>query len=220
LPLRCVDNRDPKSLASRLRKRRNEKFRDSIYTLPRPLNILDVGGTAAVWRTIGFANAPDIRITLFNLKQEEVHETNIISMVGDARSMKSFTDAQFDVAYSNSVIEHLGNMEDMKKMAREIRRVSRIYFLQTPYKYFPIEPHFMFPLFQFLPICWRIYLIRHFNLAWAGKISDYDSAERAVKSITLLSKAQLQSLFPDARITTEKVLGFPKSLLAQTVSAL
>jgi hypothetical protein len=141
-------------------------------------------------------------------------------MVGDARSMKSFTNAQFDVAYSNSVIEHLGNMEDMKKMAREIRRVSRIYFLQTPYKYFPIEPHFMFPLFQFLPICWRIYLIRHFNLAWAGKISDYDSAERAVKSITLLSKAQLQSLFPDARITTEKVLGFPKSLLAQTVSAL
>jgi 2-polyprenyl-3-methyl-5-hydroxy-6-metoxy-1,4-benzoquinol methylase len=189
----------------------------AVCALGRPLEILDVGGTAAVWQSMGLANACGVRITLLNVAKQEVSDSNITSMVGDGRNMNMFTNAQFDVVYCNSVIEHVGNIEDMQRMAEEIRRVGRSYFLQTPYKYFPIEPHFVFPLFQFLPIFLRIFLVQHFSLAWTGRIPDRDVAERAVKSIVLLSKTELRSLFPDADITAEKFFGLPKSLLAQTI---
>jgi hypothetical protein len=96
----------------------------------------------------------------------------------------------------------------MRKMAREIQRVGKWYFIQTPNLYFPIEPHFVFPLFQFLPISWRVYLVRHFNLGWIRQEPDRERAEREVRSINLLSKTQLRSLFPDANVTAEMFFGF------------
>jgi len=209
-----ADNRDPNSLASRMRSSRNEEFRAAIDALPRPLNILDVGGRETVWETIGFVNEQDIRITLLNLEHIKPSYQNVVSVLGDARDMHIFHDGQFDVVYSNSVIEHLGSIEDMRKMAGEIQRVGKRYFLQTPYLYFPIEPHFVFPLFQFLPISWRVFLVRHFNLGWIGRIQEPVRAEREIRSIKLLSKTQLHSLFPDAAIKEEKIFGVTKSLLA------
>jgi hypothetical protein len=210
---KLANDRDPTSLASRMRSKRNQKFRAAIQHLPRPLSILDVGGTQAVWETIGFADQLDIRITLINMEPQETFYGNIVSIRGDARNMQMFHDGQFDVVYSNSVIEHVGGIEDMRKMAREIKRVGERFYIQTPYLYFPIEPHFVFPPFQFLPISWRIYLLRHCNLGWVDG-ADRKHAEDDVRSIKLLSKTQFRSLFPDAVITTEKFLGLTKSLLA------
>lgn len=210
---KLADNRDPNSLASRMRSNRNQKFRAAIQHLPRPLSILDVGGTPAVWETIGFADQPDVRITLMNVELQETSYWNIVSIRGDARNMRTFHDGQFDVVYSNSVIEHVGEIEDMRRMAHEIKRVGIRYYVQTPYLFFPIEPHFVFPLFQFLPISWRVYLLRHFNLGWVDR-ADRTHPEDDVRSIKLLSKTQFRSLFPDAVITTEKFMGLPKSLLA------
>jgi hypothetical protein len=59
---KLADDRDPNSLASRMRSKRNQKFREAIQRLPRPLSILDVGGTQAAWETIGFVDQPDVRI--------------------------------------------------------------------------------------------------------------------------------------------------------------
>lgn len=81
---------------------------------------MDVGGTQAVWESVGFVDQPDIRITLLNIECTETSYENVVSILGDARDMHEFRDGQFDVVYSNSVIEHLGGIEDMRKMAREI----------------------------------------------------------------------------------------------------
>ena len=209
-----ADNRNPHSLASRMRLKRHTQFRDAILKLPRPLSILDVGGTEDIWKSIGFVDQPDIDITLLNIDAKISLHHNIICVVGDARDMKVFRSGQFDVVYSNSVIEHVGELADMQKMAEEMRRVGKRYYVQTPYRYFPIEPHFLFPFFQFLPVTWRVGLLRHFHLGWIGREPDRRRAESIVRSVRLLSRREFQRLLPEAVISTEKFFGLPKSLLA------
>jgi hypothetical protein len=78
--------------------------------------------------------------------------------------------------------------------------------VQTPNKFFPIEPHYQVPLFQFLPRRARMALNRRFSLGWQGK--------GHWEEITLLSAGDLKRLFPGAEIRREKVLGLTKSLIA------
>ncbi len=210
-----ADNRDPNSLASRLRAKRNEQFRSLLDSLPRPLKILDVGGRQTVWETIRLVDHPDVHITILNLEQEECRYRNVHSVAGDARDMRGFHDFQFDIVYSNSVIEHVGAIDQMVRMASEVRRVGRRYFVQTPYRYFPIEPHFVFPMFQFLPLSIRTLMVQNFNLGWIAKQPDRKQAADEVRSINLLSRRELQSLFPDGRMMEERLLGLTKSLIIQ-----
>jgi len=211
-----ANNRDPNSLASRLRAKRNEKFRSLIDGLPRPLEILDVGGTQTVWEAIRLVDQPDVHITILNLQREECPYKNVRSVVGDARDMRHFHDCQFDIVYSNSVIEHVGSIDQMAKMASEVRRVGRRYFVQTPYRYFPIEPHFVFPLFQFLPFSIRTLMVQNFSLGWIAKQPDRERAADEVRSINLLSRRELKFLFPEGRMMEERLLGLTKSLIVHT----
>jgi SAM-dependent methyltransferase len=213
-----ADNRNPKSLASRMRARRHEMFRSLLDGLPRPLRILDVGGTKTVWETMGLTERPDVQITILNLAREKSHYSNVRSTIGDARDMRHFSDGQFDVVYSNSVIEHVGAGEHMIRMASEIRRVGKRYFVQTPNRYFPIEPHFVFPMFQFLPIPLRVLLVQNFSLGWISRESDRRRAEEAVRSVNLLSRRELQVLFPDGTMVQERLFGLTKSLLVTTLT--
>lgn len=48
------------------------------------------------------------------------------------------------------MIEHVPH-ELQPAFVSEVRRVATRYFVQTPNRYFPIEPHYQLPLFQFLP---------------------------------------------------------------------
>jgi hypothetical protein len=102
-------------------------------------------------------------------------------------------------------------------MANEMRRVGKRYFLQTPNRYFPIEPHFIFPMFQFLPLSVQVFLVQHFSLGWIRKTPDRLKAENEVRSIQLISKKDVRMLFPDANFGEEKFAGLTKSLLAYTV---
>jgi hypothetical protein len=136
--------------------------------------------------------------------------------VGDARAMPQFTDKQFDIVYSNSTIEHVGNYLDQKNMANEVARVGKQYYIQTPNRYFPIEPHFVFPFFQFLPISIRVWLVQNFKLGWFPKIPDYQKALSEVKDTRLMAKSEVQALFPDAEIFEEKYFGLAKSFVAHS----
>ena len=122
-------------------------------------------------------------------------------------------DASFDVVFSNSVIEHVGTYQDQIQMAKEVRRVGKRYFVQTPNKYFPLEPHFLFPLFQFLPINIRVLLLQNFKLGWFSKTPDKVKAREIVESIRLLDKREFISLFPNAELYEEKIFGMTKSFV-------
>jgi hypothetical protein len=209
-----ADSSNRASLAARLRRKRFELFKSLIADLPRPVRILDVGGNEQFWERMDFCRADDASIVILNLTRDASARDSIETVVGDARAMPEFEDQSFDVVFSNSVIEHVGDWDDQRRMADEIRRVGRRYFVQTPNRYFPIEPHFLFPGFQFLPIRTRTWLLQHFRLGWMPRTPDAVEADKAVRSIQLLSKSELGKLFPDATLHTEVIVGLDKSFVA------
>ncbi|HYN82703.1 MAG TPA: class I SAM-dependent methyltransferase [Gemmatimonadaceae bacterium] len=94
----------------------------------------------------------NIRVTLLNTQHQKVSSSRFLSAVGDARFIPQFATGSFDVVFSSSVIEHVGDYATQRRMADEIQRVGKRYFVQTPNKRFPLEPHFLFPWFQYLPL--------------------------------------------------------------------
>jgi SAM-dependent methyltransferase len=209
------DNSNPTSMANAMRRRRFAFFVSLLEGVPRPLRILDVGGEQQFWNIMGRKHLEGIHVTLFNLKAQPVSAGNFESVAGDARDLSRYENASFDVVFSNSVIEHLGpDFRDQERMADEIRRVGRRYFVQTPNRYFPIEPHFLTPGFQFMPVSVRAWLVSQFNIGWYQRITDKLEARREVESVALLSSEQLRQLFPEARIYRERILGLTKSLVA------
>ncbi len=177
------------------------------------MNILDVGGTEIFWDTMQFNSSPH-RITLLNLDAAPARSSSFRSIAGDARKMPEFKDKEFDIVFSNSVIEHVGSFTDQQAMAGEIRRVGLKYFLQTPSYSFPFEPHFLFPFFHWLPVKLRIWLVYTFHLGWYGSnVKNWAEAKDAVTSIRLLKKSELHNLFPDAVILKERLFGLTKSFI-------
>lgn len=215
---KIYDHRRHDSLAAKLRKKRLALFESLIASLPCSLKILDVGGTPMFWQQTGLLEQErkNLEVTLININKgrNKVNHPKIQCIVGDARNMKQFKDKEFDIVFSNSVIEHLGDYKSQIQMANEVMRVGKRYFVQTPNLYFPIEPHFVFPMFQFLPLELRAWLINHFNLGWAKKINDKQKAMEEVASIRLLKKEEMINLFPNATFFEEKLLGLTKSFVA------
>lgn len=211
---KLANTSDIDSLAIKLRRKRLDFFMSLLDRLRPPLKLLDIGGKEKFWKSMDVINFDGINITILNIESQKVSLPNCISNLGDARYMPEYKDGEFDVVFSNSVIEHLGNYDDQKRMANEVIRVGKRYFVQTPNRYFPIEPHFHFPLFQFLPKKTRIWLQTHRNLGWRKKIPDFELAERSIEEVRLLSKSELLLLFPHARIYEEVFFGLKKSFIA------
>jgi hypothetical protein len=210
-----ADNRDSRSLASRLRRRRFERMRPIFDAFAEPVSVLDIGGTVGFWERAPEDLAKRCEITLLNLSQVPTEGLkNITSSQGDGRRMPEFQENQFDVCFSNSVIEHVGTLRDQRDMAREVSRVSRSYCIQTPYRYFPVEPHFLLPLWQYWPTSIRVALYRRFRLGWMGRQPDRCLATIEVEQVRLLNRRELQWLFPDAEILPEKIGPLTKSLVA------
>jgi hypothetical protein len=207
-----ADNSNPNSLAAQLRRKRFAFFTELLSVLPRPVTILDVGGTQRFWEVVGFTSPDDVDVTLLNVSKEPTSYANFRSVVGDARAMH-FNDKEFDVVFSNSVIEHVGRYPDQARMAREVMRVGKRYFVQTPNRNFPIEPHFLFPLFQFLPVSVRIWLLRHMHLGWHKRTPDAASAREQVEGVQLMNRREFTALFPGARLHVEPFGGLQKSFI-------
>ncbi len=154
------------SFANRLRQTRLRLLAQVLADFKPPVSILDVGGQPEFWNSLDLRSLPEVTVVILNLFPTDVSMPNAKSCEGDARSMKMVADGEFDVAFSNSVIEHVGGLRDQKAMAQECMRVARTYFVQTPNRYFPLEPHFLLPGFQFLPHAARAYLHSKRDLGW------------------------------------------------------
>ena len=211
---RLADSNEPTSFANKLRARRFQQFEALIARLPRPLRLLDVGGTNAFWENRGWHRRNDVEIFTLNLVAEEQLHANIKPLTGDARNIAQFDDHSIDVVFSNSVIEHLFTFESQRRMAAEIQRVGRAFWVQTPNYWFPIEPHFHVVGWQWLPVAMRISILRRKTCGWRGPCPDPIAARRSVEEIRLLTQDELRELFPHASIIPERFCGFVKSWIA------
>jgi hypothetical protein len=208
-----ADNKNKHSLSHSYRSKRFELFKTMLANIPRPIRILDLGGTEEFWTAMGF-NDSEVTITLLNLAVNESVRPPFYSIKGDATHLDAIADQSYDVVFSNSVIEHVYTWENQQKMASEIKRVGKSHFIQTPNYWFPIEPHWVFPFFQFFPPWIRILLTRYFSFGHIGKINNWTDAVNQVAEIRLLSKKEYARLFPQSKIYQERFMGMTKSFVA------
>lgn len=191
---------------------------DKLTATGQKVKILDIGGTEDYWKSMGLTLGDNIEIVLLNLYQKEFTGPGFKSIKGDACNLEGIEDKSFDLVFSNSVIEHLFTKGNQQKMANEVIRVGKNYFIQTPNKYFFIEPHWVFPLFQFLPFSIKVYLTQHFNLGHIPKSKTKEAALAQVNEIRLISKKELKELFIHSEIYTEYFMGLGKSHTAFNIS--
>jgi hypothetical protein len=200
-------------LEKRARQARFELLVQLLSPLTRPVRILDVGGDIGFWETCDHARLGEIQVTLLNLYVPDHSRPNFCFQIGDARSMPDFTSDDFDVVMSNSVIGHVGSWCDQERMAGEIKRIGKRYFVQTPNHYFPVDWDTLVPLFHFLPLKVRARLLNLLPIASIGRIRSYASAVEWASGVRNLTYRELQHLFPQAFIAREKVAGFTKSFM-------
>jgi hypothetical protein len=210
---------NPNSLGAKFRARRLQKFEMLFFNQFKhggEIRILDVGGTANFWKNSKIPNFSGTKIILLNLHLENPSHPNIQSLQGDATDMSEFPDQSFDLVFSNSVIEHLYTFENQKKMAKEIQRVGKRYFIQTPNKYFPVEAHYALPFAQFIPknILFLVLTKTRLSRLKAWKEKD---ARQYLDEIRLLDENEMRILFPNAEILKEVTWGLSKSFTAHNL---
>jgi hypothetical protein len=180
-----------------------------IFAINDQTRVIDVGGYEMNWQLA--KTKP--KVLLVNLEAGEWERGRFSGMQGDGRHLV-FGDDSFDIAYSNSVIEHVGGWEDQVAFANEIRRVAPEYYVQTPNRRFFFEPHLIAPFVHYLPRRFQGSLARYFTVWGLVTKPSRDQVDGFLDSIRLLNKTELQMLFPDARIIEEKFLGLVKSIIA------
>lgn len=197
------------TMAAKFRKRRQRKFL-AAFPPDRFRSIIDVGGLVSHWRE-------DPRpILVVNLVPQQ-NDCKCTAVVGDGRRLE-FGDRSFDLAYSNSAIEHVGRWEDQTAFASELRRVGKAVYCQTPNRWFPIEVHYLTFFLHWKPSLLRNYFIARYLTIWGWLVrpTPKQVAEYA-DSVNLLSAAQLQQLFPGCTIEREKFCGLTKSLIVKVM---
>jgi hypothetical protein len=217
-----IDHPRIQSITFRLRRKRGRKIIDlidRIYGKKHRVDIVDVGGTREYWKIIPmeYFRRKNVHITLVNVSPAEnppnAQDDLFSYMQGDGCGLKDIADHQFDIAHSNSVIEHVGDWGKMVEFAGEIRRIARAYYVQTPNYFFPIEPHFLFPFFHWMPLSVRLRLIMRLQLGCFPKAASEEEARGYIELCRLLTKRQLLNLFPDAVLQKERMLFFVKSFV-------
>ena len=136
-------------------------------------------------------------------------------VIADACALP-YSDHVYDLVHSNSVIEHVGEYGRQCRFAEQMRRVGRQYYVQTPARCFPLEPHTRFPWFQYLPSRVRAWLFMHMQLGTYPRLSR-ERAEYFDRELQLLTCRQVARLFPDAYVRRERLFGLTKSYMAVSI---
>jgi hypothetical protein len=201
------------ALSAKFRRGRMQRFAAELG-ITAATRVLDIGGTPDCWRLLPVVP----RVTLLNTPRAQADLAGAESWVaGDGRALP-FRDGAFDIVFSNSVIEHVGDEASQRRFAAEVARVGRAYWVQTPNRWFPVEQHLLTPFLHWLPRRWQRTLMPRLNL-WRLLVRVSPDRrqyyiDHYLGEIRLLTAAGLAELFPGSRVIRERFLGWTKSLIA------
>jgi SAM-dependent methyltransferase len=217
-----------KRISANARGKRAEQFRQA-FRLREDTRVLDLGSEwganihAVLAGTLvkpGNTYIADISPKLLERGRAEFGFVPVL--VGENGKLP-FPDGYFDVVYCNSVIEHVTipksevwslrsgrefrerSLAHQREFAREIQRVGRQFYVQTPYRWFVIEAHSWLPFVGWLPRRVLIPVLKVARMVWPT---------RTHPDWYLLNKREFASMFEGAEIRDEKWLGLTKSIMA------
>ena len=192
----------------RFRRQRMNRFFALVSPSPEA-RVLDIGGTPQTWSSESGSHAA-FPVTLINVRSSgQIQGRRFTSVQGDATRLP-FADNTFDIAFSNSVIEHVGTWEQQQAFAREARRMAGKLWIQTPARSFPIEAHLLAPYIQYLPK-----KLQHRIVRWTPRgLLQPEVVHEIVDEVRLLTHREVKQLFPDCLILKERLFGLTKSYIA------
>jgi hypothetical protein len=205
-----VDTGSATSLSTALRRRRWAMVAAAFPSIGT-MKVLDLGGTVQSWTVSPIRPA---QVTVVNLATAADAPAWIDQIHADACDLlDGIRRVGWDLVYSNSLIEHLGGHARRKDFARGVAELAPAHWIQTPYRYFPVEPHWLFPGFQFLPPSARTRVSMHWPLnRWRAR--EHRPALSDVLDVELLTRTELSFYFPGSTIRSERLLGLTKSIIA------
>lgn len=213
-----VNHQKSGSFVNKLRKKRFALIENEIEKLisqKGKIKILDIGGEIKYWKNIGWHN-PNCTIYLLNLDIPDtagLPPDGYVEVKGNALNLP-YQHGDFDLIFSNSVIEHVGSKENQVIFANEVKRLCDKYIIQTPSFWFPLEPHSLLPFFQFIPHSIRAFFIMWFHINYFPKAKNYKDALATSRSTIMFTKHRFSKLFPEANCQVEKLAGIHKSYTA------
>lgn len=215
------------------RNRFHEKRADLFMSLMQPqagMRILDLGSGWGDPFVARIARRVSLAVTLADISdgpREDALRHGFDAVVLPEGEPLPFSTHEFDIVLSNSVIEHVTlsqeecrslrlseaewrhrAMKAQRAFAREIQRVGKRYFVQTPHKHFPFDLHLWLPGTNWLPHDVVRAMVPWIDRLWIKRAG--------VADWHLLGVREMRELFPDAKITVERFLGIPKSVIAYT----
>ena|SRR5436190_7389538 len=199
-----------RQVSPRFRTARMRAFQHEFGIMPST-RVLDIGGTFDNWELLPAESLP--RLTLLNLGPRPTELADEVSWSQGSALELPFGPGDFDVVFSNSVIEHVGDWGAQQQFASEVRRLNTPYWVQTPNRHFPIEPHYLGIGVQWLP---RLVAKPYARVAsvrgWM--VEPDETLDDMLDSIRLLTAREFALLFPNADIRAERVGPFVKSFTA------
>ena len=201
----------PRSLGERARHHRWKMFRSHFPDIDS-MSVVDLGGTVDYWlrapvrpRSVRVLNLEEPPASIPDWITAEISDVTDPSLLSDAGA--------YDLVYSNSVIEHVGGHERRNAFAANVAALADRHWIQTPYRYFPVEPHWVCPGMQYLPLRMRARVGMHWPLVHT-RAADMESAIAAQLSVELLDITAMRHYFPESQIVYDRLAGLVKSVVA------
>ena len=203
---------------SKISRTRKLELFNRLMNPTKEMRILDIG--AEISPTNEYVpqfidNYPWVNnVSAINLSSEHIslikqYYPEVDARVGDACDLP-WEDKHFDIVFSNAVIEHLGSFEKQKKMAAEVMRVGKSWFVTTPNRWYPFEFHMRLPFVTWLPGNGYIRF---------GQVISYNPVKKKYmtgirrRSLRLMTAKELKQCFPSSQIIKQRVTFMAETLI-------
>src|SRR5262249_25468288 len=153
--------------------------------------IIDLGGEPAYWELFdrAFLERSKVHVTLVNPQAFLVEDPMFTAVAGDACALPGYAADAVALAHPDSGVHGVGGWPRMEAFAAEVRRLAPAYYVQTPYFWFPVEPHFSAPFFHWRSEQARARLLMKRRHGFSERAGDIGQAMRDVQHARLLDKA-------------------------------